>query len=430
MNASVLPPATMPAPAAAGGAPAPAAGGSPAGEAAPPGTFAKALDRAARPASEKPATEKPAAERAARKDTAAAGERAAAGDAGEAATADGARAAALPPAEAATLPAAEPPAEPDAAWLAALLPGSARSLPAPEAAQGGTPGTPIDTPPAAGRPGGRGPGTVGRLPGDPALTERLPREPGPALPAGEGRETLPAAVPPLADARPDGSPPGGAKAKPALPAQPAPGARLPLPEAAPPLAALPQPPLASAPPMQAEPMPLPLAPVLGPPQFASMPAAHAAAGGDAGTLSPAEARLALAPGHAGFAPALGATLATFVRQGIEHARLHLNPAEMGPVAVQIRLDGQAAQVLMSAAHADTRAALEQALPTLAGALREAGLTLAGGGVFEQPRDARRDDGGEGRTATRDGLATGAAREAGAAAAAAPAQRRGVVDLVA
>jgi flagellar hook-length control protein FliK len=387
MNASLLPPATMPAQAAAVGAPAPAAGGSPAGEAAPPGTFAKALHRAARPASEKPAAEKPSAERAARKDAAAAGERAAAGDAGhvgKAAAADGARAAALPPAEAATLPAAEPPAEPDAAWLAALLPGSARLLPAPEPAQGGTPGTPIDTPPAAGRPGGRGPGTVGRLPGDPALTERLPREPGPALPAGDGRENLPAALPPLA----------------------------------------------AAPPMQAEPMPLPLAPVLGPPQFASMPAAHAAAGGDAATLSPAEARLALAPGHAGFAPALGATLATFVRQGIEHARLHLNPAEMGPVAVQIRLDGQAAQVLMSAAHADTRAALEQALPTLAGALREAGLTLAGGGVFEQPRESRRDDGGEGRTATRDGLAAGAAREAGTAATAAPAQRRGVVDLVA
>jgi flagellar hook-length control protein FliK len=53
--------------------------------------------------------------------------------------------------------------------------------------------------------------------------------------------------------------------------------------------------------------------------------------------------------------------------------------------VRIELDGLTAQVHLGAEHAATRQVLEQAMPLLAGSLREAGLTLAGGGVFEQPR---------------------------------------------
>ena len=79
-----------------------------------------------------------------------------------------------------------------------------------------------------------------------------------------------------------------------------------------------------------------------------------------------------------------------VRDGIEHAQLKLNPAEMGPIEVRISLDGTQAQVDFSAAHAATRQALQDAVPALAGALRENGLTLTGGGVFEQAREQRGD----------------------------------------
>lgn len=426
MHASALPPALNPAPAAAGVPPGAGAGTASAADGAPPGTFAKALDHAARNG---PA--RPGAGTTERQDTAAARERAAVGDGTAADEADDASAAAAQPADAARRPAAEPPAEAHAAWLEALLPPAARSLPAPQGPQGAAPGASIDTPPGTGRPGagGRERLPAGRLPGDPALTNRLPREATPALPSGDGRELAPIARPPLADGRPDAPLPGGAKNKPALPGQPAPGTRLPAPEIAPPIAALPQPPVAAAPPLQAEPMPQPLAPLPGSPALAALSGSET--GSTAAASTPGEARLAMAPGHAGFAPALGASIATFVRNGIEHARLHLNPAEMGPVAVQIRLDGQAAQVLMSAAHADTRAALEQAMPTLAGALREAGLTLTGGGVFDQPRDAQREAAGDGGRAARDRDATEPLHETAAAAAAAPQpQRRGVVDLVA
>ena len=142
----------------------------------------------------------------------------------------------------------------------------------------------------------------------------------------------------------------------------------------------------------------------------------------------AEARLTASPGSAEFSAEIGSQLTTFVREGVQHARLHLNPVEMGPVTVQIRIDGQAAQVHMAAEHGLTRQALEQSMPLLAGSLREAGLTLSGGGVFEQPRQARDEapsGPGTGSRAGREAADDGTLRPLPP-----PARRRGVVDLVA
>ena len=60
----------------------------------------------------------------------------------------------------------------------------------------------------------------------------------------------------------------------------------------------------------------------------------------AAPATPAEARLVAAPGSADFSSQLGAQLTTFVREGVQHARLHLHPAELGPVTVRIQIDGQ------------------------------------------------------------------------------------------
>ena len=158
----------------------------------------------------------------------------------------------------------------------------------------------------------------------------------------------------------------------------------------------------------------------------------------------AEVHLAAPPGSADFGPQVSSQISTFVRDGIEHARLHLNPAEMGPVSVQIQLDGQTARVHLSAENPHTRQALEQALHLLAGSLHEAGLTLTGGGVFERPRQdggaqAQADAGAGNGT----GNGTGGQRQRSdgdsdghhldalrAGTAPLPARRRGVVDLVA
>jgi flagellar hook-length control protein FliK len=80
---------------------------------------------------------------------------------------------------------------------------------------------------------------------------------------------------------------------------------------------------------------------------------------------------------------MAARLSVLAADGVQSAQLHLNPADMGPVAVQIVLEGQQARIEFQADQADTRAVLERSLPDLAAALRDSGLTLSGGGVFQQ-----------------------------------------------
>ena len=145
------------------------------------------------------------------------------------------------------------------------------------------------------------------------------------------------------------------------------------------------------------------------------------------------------PGSSEFAEQLGAQVAVWAKGGVQHASLHLNPLELGPVSVQIELDGSGAQVSLAADLAATRQALEQALPSLASSLREAGLTLTGGGVFDQARQqagadgaGRGDGNGNGNTAAADSRRTLPAIEAERAqrAAVAAPRSRGVVDLMA
>lgn len=165
----------------------------------------------------------------------------------------------------------------------------------------------------------------------------------------------------------------------------------------------------------------------------------------AATLKQAfEAPLSATPGTPGFAPALGVQLSTLLRNGVAEARLHLHPAELGPIAVQIALEGTAAKVQLAADHNLTRQALEQALPQLAGALRDAGFTLAGGSVSGQGAQAGDFTAHAGHSGPRNGAggntagqdAAGGAGGAGSAGAEAPARtlagqaRRGLVDLYA
>jgi flagellar hook-length control protein FliK len=126
-----------------------------------------------------------------------------------------------------------------------------------------------------------------------------------------------------------------------------------------------------------------------------------------------------------FSASLAAQLTTLARDGIHEATLQLNPAEMGPIAVRIVLDGARAQVDFAAQHAQTREVIESGMPALAAALHGAGLTLSGGGVFEQ-RPGTPGDGSPGRSGRDPGFA--ANDEAGDPGAALP-QRRTVAGLV-
>ena len=85
-----------------------------------------------------------------------------------------------------------------------------------------------------------------------------------------------------------------------------------------------------------------------------------------------------------FAQTLGLQVSLLARDGVQHAELHMNPKELGPVSVRITLDGSEARVDFAADAAATRQAIEASLPALASALLDAGLTLSGGGVTQHP----------------------------------------------
>lgn len=148
------------------------------------------------------------------------------------------------------------------------------------------------------------------------------------------------------------------------------------------------------------------------PSFAA--SLQAASGHGMRAASPASAVSAgiAAPLHSpAFAPEVATRVSLLTVDGVQHAELQLNPADMGPVAVQIVLDGSQAQVSFHAAQATTRHALEQSLPDLAAALQGQGLTLSGGGVFQQAPQQQRDSGDAGAD-TGAGLAGGRTDGAG------------------
>jgi flagellar hook-length control protein FliK len=101
-----------------------------------------------------------------------------------------------------------------------------------------------------------------------------------------------------------------------------------------------------------------------------------------------------------FASALGVRVSVLVQDGVQQAELHLNPAETGPVSIHISLDGTAARVDFGADLASTRAAIERGLPELASALRDAGFTLAGGGVSQHAGGRASGDDDTGRSTAR------------------------------
>jgi len=131
-----------------------------------------------------------------------------------------------------------------------------------------------------------------------------------------------------------------------------------------------------------------------------------------------------------FTQALGVQVSMLARDGVQHAELSLNPADMGPISVQIALHGTQAQVDFGVDSSATRHIIESGLPELAAALRDAGFTLSGGGVSQH---SRRQDDSDGR-ARQD---AGGRRIGGASDVSGPAARRtsvrlpqGAVDLYA
>lgn len=141
------------------------------------------------------------------------------------------------------------------------------------------------------------------------------------------------------------------------------------------------------------------------------------------TLSPTthtppvhEAALPSRPGEPAFAADLAAEVRVMVEGGLQEAELSLHPAELGPIQVQLRINGGSADISLAAANGFTRDGLAQALPELREMLASQGLQLGQAGV-DAGRDGRGFADAPPRQQHGGQAAAGSARDSSVAAAA-------------
>jgi hypothetical protein len=95
-------------------------------------------------------------------------------------------------------------------------------------------------------------------------------------------------------------------------------------------------------------------------------------------------------GSSEWADELGTRMTWMAEHGHQTASLRLSPEHLGPLEIRISIREDQASVWFGAAHADTRAAIEQALPRLRELFGAQGLSLADAGVsHEAPHDRSR-----------------------------------------
>jgi flagellar hook-length control protein FliK len=93
-----------------------------------------------------------------------------------------------------------------------------------------------------------------------------------------------------------------------------------------------------------------------------------------------------------FPRVLGLKIGQWIQDGVQQVWLDVHPADMGPVAISIALDGQQAELNFGAESANARQAIESSLPELAAALQNAGLTLSGGSISQQLAQSQSQEG--------------------------------------
>jgi flagellar hook-length control protein FliK len=105
--------------------------------------------------------------------------------------------------------------------------------------------------------------------------------------------------------------------------------------------------------------------------------------------------------------ALGTELRLMIERGVGAATLRLSPEHLGPLEVRIDFADDSAKVWFTASHADTRAALAEALPRLRDMLASVGVNLGEAGVQRDlPGEPGRRDGAW-RGSGADGVDAGA-----------------------
>jgi flagellar hook-length control protein FliK len=187
--------------------------------------------------------------------------------------------------------------------------------------------------------------------------------------------------------------------------------------------------------LAAEPIPMARATPTAVIDLASVPSAASAAT-LAAQNTPAPAQGSPAPGDAGstvhaavgtprWADEIGSRVMLMSLHGQHEGSLTLTPEHLGPVEVRVSVNQNTASVWFGAAHADTRAALTEALPRLRELFNDAGLMLGSADVSQQAPRQR----GQGAAAGRASGAGAAPAVDGLDSHSRPAPRRVALGLV-
>jgi len=225
-----------------------------------------------------------------------------------------------------------------------------------------------------------------------ALTIQAPDTPEfPATASAQPAPPSPLSAPP--DTLPTPEAPAQPASTPAIPASPVPPAAAPISEDLAPLAHLPedlQGERASAT-VSLNDVPLNDAPLNVPPATPAIPAPPPSPLTQPQPTPPAITPPLPAPDiHAdNFTQALGPHIQWLAGHKIDHAHLHLNPQELGPLEIHLQLDGDQLQAHFNSPHVEVRQTLEHALPQLRELLGEHGLHLSQSTVSQHSSQQQR-----------------------------------------
>lgn len=171
-----------------------------------------------------------------------------------------------------------------------------------------------------------------------------------------------------------------------------------------------------------------------PPPLSALDATAALAGSvPTQTSAPAplhQADMASQPHEAGFAGELAAQVDVMVQGEIQQAELRLNPVDLGPIRIELRIEGNTADVVFSAAHDLTREGISRSLEQLRDMLASQGLHLGQADVGARHAGQEGQERSHPSRPALAGASTGDSEPLGATAPSRPRALRGMLDLYA
>ncbi len=100
--------------------------------------------------------------------------------------------------------------------------------------------------------------------------------------------------------------------------------------------------------------------------------------------------VSMPPGQPGWDMQVGQRLMFMVNREMQSAEIRLNPAELGPMEVKVRNDGDRVSVVFQVLNAPVRDAIEQSIPRLREFFAEQGMNLVDVDVSQQGFSGRED----------------------------------------